>query len=301
MEWIFALITLTIMEIVLGIDNIVFISILCGKLPRTQRAKARTFGLGLAMGTRILLLLSLTWVLGLKEPVFHLTDFGVPASWVETEEQTSLRLNLSSDESEETSTSTEQIVEKEEASTASASHRTEVPELHDVNAISVRDLILFFGGLFLIANSVVEIHHKLDNVDGEHATGGTGSFWTVIVQIGVLDIIFSLDSVITAIGMTDQIYIMIIAVVFAIFTMMAFAGAIENFIEKYPTIKILALSFLILIGVLLVAEGIGNPVNKGYIYFAMAFSFVVEIINMQIRGGRGIPTEPDDLLEVTEI
>ncbi len=299
MEWIFALITLTIMEIVLGIDNIVFISILCAKLPKAQRAKARTFGLGLAMGTRILLLLSLTWVLGLKEPVFYLTDFGVPASWVETVEQTTVRLNGLSDDSETTHSSEQQTGEKEEVPKAGSSHHAEVPGFHDVNAISVRDIILFLGGLFLIANSVVEIHHKLEGESGQHATGSTGSFWTVIVQIGVLDIIFSLDSVITAIGMTNHINIMIIAVIIAIFTMMAFAGAIENFIEAYPTIKILALSFLILIGVLLVAEGIGNPVNKGYIYFAMAFSFIVEIINMQIRGGRGVPTEPDDLLPVT--
>lgn len=287
MDWILALITLTAMEIVLGIDNIVFISILCGKLPPKQRASARTFGLGLAMVTRILLLLSLTWVLSLKEPIFYLTDLGIPASLVETDSQTAER--IAHENGEETEPT-------QHAATGSTSGHAEVAELHDINAISVRDIILFLGGLFLIANSVVEIHHKLEGESEHHAEAKAGAFWTVIVQIGVLDIIFSLDSVITAIGMTQHVNIMIVAVVIAILIMMLFAGLIERFIQAYPTIKILALSFLILIGVLLVAEGIGNPVNKGYIYFAMAFSLVVELINMQIRGGKGVPTGPEDLL-----
>ena len=150
--------------------------------------------------------------------------------------------------------------------------------------------------LFLIANSVVEIHHKIEGATGGgHTNPQRGNFWSVILQIGVLDIIFSLDSVITAIGMTQQIYIMIIAVIIAIIAMMVFAGTIEEFIEKYPTLKVLALSFLILIGVLLVAEGIGNPVNKGYIYFAMAFSLIVELINMKIRSVRERPAHPQSV------
>ena len=281
MEWVIALVTLTAMEIVLGIDNIVFISILCGKLPEKNRALARTIGLGLAMGTRVLLLLSLSWVLGLTQPVFHLTDFGIPASWVETEEQTEARL---AEETEDHSES-----EDHESEHAGSGH-----DEHDVNAVSWRDLILLGGGLFLIANSVIEIHHKIEGQAHEHSQEKTGHFWSVIVQIGILDIIFSLDSVITAIGMTDQINVMILAVVIAIVVMMAFAGIIERFVEKYPTIKVLALSFLILIGVLLVAEGIGSPVNKGYIYFAMTFSLIVELLNMQIRGGKGaLPPQPD--------
>lgn len=289
MEWIFALVALTAMEIVLGIDNIVFISILCGKLPATQRAKARTFGLGLAMGTRILLLLSITWVLGLKDPIFYLTDLGIPASFVETEGQTELRLGQESHSPETT------VSGKASPHESTTTHHHDFAEKHDMNAVSVRDIILFLGGLFLIANSVVEIHHKLEGESGHAPQSQAGAFWKVIVQIGILDIIFSLDSVITAIGMTKQVNIMIIAVVISIGIMMIFAGMIEGFIQAYPTIKILALSFLILIGVLLVAEGIGNPVNKGYIYFAMAFSLLVELVNMQIRGGKGLPAEPADL------
>lgn len=276
MDWLFALITLTAMEIVLGIDNVVFISILCGKLPTAQRAFARTFGLALAMVTRILLLLSLTWVLGLTQPVFYLTDFGIPAKWVETEVETAERLKLQSGDVEEHSTDENET----------GSHATE----HSSNAFSWRDLILLGGGLFLIANSVLEIHHKIEGQNGHHADADANrtSLWVVITQIGVLDIIFSLDSVITAIGMTDHINVMIVAVVIAIIVMMVFAGMIERFVEKYPTIKVLALSFLILIGVLLVAEGVGSSINKGYIYFAMAFSLIVELINMQIRGGKGV-------------
>lgn len=293
MDWIVALVTLTVMEIVLGIDNIVFISILCGKLPERSRAMARTFGLGLAMGTRIVLLLSLTWVLGLTTPVFYLTDLGIPAAWVESPQQTTARLQA---ESSHQSNSTSEETSATQTTADNTGHHAEVPGEHDVNAVSYRDIILLLGGLFLIANSVVEIHHKLEGQGASHATVPTSSMWVVIVQIGVLDIIFSLDSVITAIGMTDHLNVMIVAVVIAIIVMMIFAGTIERFIQKYPTIKVLALSFLILIGVLLVAEGIGNPVNKGYIYFAMAFSLAVELINMQIRGGRGVPTDPEELL-----
>ncbi|TWT40183.1 Integral membrane protein TerC family protein [Thalassoglobus neptunius] len=300
MEWVIALVTLTAMEIVLGIDNIVFISILCGKLPSAQRAMARTIGLGLAMGTRILLLLSLTWVLGLTQPIFYLTDLGIPASLVETEEQTKFRLATENDV-ESPAPSDDSLDSQEETDPhteeGTLSHSSHGHDEHNINSVSWRDLILLLGGLFLIANSVVEIHHKIEGEGDSHSAQNTGNFWTVIVQIGILDIIFSLDSVITAIGMTDHINIMILAVIIAILVMMLFAGIIEGFVEKYPTIKILALSFLILIGVLLVAEGIGTPVNKGYIYFAMAFSLAVELVNMQIRGGRGVPTTSMELID----
>ncbi|SFH95136.1 TerC family protein [Planctomicrobium piriforme] len=259
MDWIIALVTLTAMEIVLGIDNIVFISILCGKLPVAQRAKARTIGLGLAMGTRILLLLSLNWVLSLTNPIIQLTDLGVPASWVLPEGVP---------------------IDPPPGAEPSHSHG-HGPE--EVNNISIRDLILLFGGLFLIGNSVLEIHHKLEGEEGSHDAPSQVSFTSVLIQIAILDIIFSLDSVITAVGMAKHIWVMVTAVVLSVIVMMMFAGAVERFVTKYPTIKMLALSFLILIGVLLVAEGIGSPVNKGYIYFAMAFSLAVELLNMRLR------------------
>ena len=253
MEWLIALVTLTAMEIVLGIDNIVFISILCGKLPEAQRGSARTIGLALAMGTRILLLLSLTWVLGLTEPVFELTDFGVPAAWVEVSPP---------------------VGEGEQE----AGHAA-----HEINEVSIRDLILLCGGLFLIGNSVLEIHHKFEEEQTAQENRKPVSYYGALVQIALLDIIFSLDSVITAVGMANEIWVMVAAVVIAIIVMMVFAGTVERFVSENPTIKMLALSFLILIGVLLTAEGIGTPVNKGYIYFAMAFSLVVEMLNIRLR------------------
>jgi predicted tellurium resistance membrane protein TerC len=253
MEWIIALATLTAMEIVLGIDNIVFISILCGRLPEAQRKLARTLGLSAAMVTRLLLLLSLKWVLGLTEPVFHLTDLGIPVEWLES-------LPVHGPHS------------------GQPTHGIE-----DVNNISVRDLILLLGGLFLITNSVLEIHHRLEGEADAHAAPRHVSLASVLLQIAVLDIIFSLDSVITAVGMARQLWVMALAVVLAVFVMMAFAGAVERFIEQHPTVKMLALSFLILIGVLLTAEGIGTPVNKGYIYFAMAFSLCVEMLNLRLK------------------
>lgn len=269
MDWILALITLTAMEIVLGIDNIVFISILCSKLPERQRGKARTLGLTAAMVTRLLLLLCLNWVLGLTEPLFHLTDLGVPAAWMEAAESGTLL--------------------DQHAGSAHAGHRPD-----EINSVSVRDLILICGGLFLIANSVVEIHHKLEGPHERQAVPQTVSLGAVLFQIAVLDIIFSLDSVITAVGMANQIWIMATAVVLAVGVMLAFSGAVERFVNHYPTVKVLALSFLILIGVLLFAEGIGTTVNKGYIYFAMAFSLAVEVINIRIRQAHegSHPSEP---------
>jgi predicted tellurium resistance membrane protein TerC len=224
-----AFLTLAALEIVLGIDNIIFITILANRLPESQRAKARRFGLLLAMGTRILLLLSLAWVMRLTEPLFTVL----------------------------------------------------------AHAVSGRDLILFFGGLFLIGKSTLEVHSSLEGPE-EHTVASAAriSFMGVIVQIGLLDIIFSLDSVITAVGLVDQVPVMIAAIVTAVAVMMLAAGPIGDFVERHPTIKILALSFLILIGFALVGEGVGLHIPKGYIYFAMAFSLTVEMLNLRMRRKR---------------
>ncbi len=219
------------MELVLGIDNIVFISILAGKLPPEQQSKARYIGLALALVMRVILLFSLTWVIGLTAPLF--TIFG--------------------------------------------------------QEISGRDLVLLIGGLFLLAKSTHEIHGALEGEEGHKSTKIYPSFASVLIQITLLDIVFSLDSVITAVGMVDNLWIMIAAVVVSIFFMMAFAGSIGTFVQKHPTIKMLALSFLILIGVTLIAEGLDQHIPKGYIYFAMAFSVLVEILNLRLRKAK---TEP---------
>lgn len=249
MEWLIALIALTAMEIVLGIDNIVFIAILAGNLPEEKQARARRLGLGAALVTRILLLLALSWILGLKEPMFELAQFGIPESWLA-------------------------------ATVSESSHVAEI------NQVSARDLILLAGGLFLIGKSVHEIHSKIEGAGEEHASSAqVAGMLGVVMQIGLLDIVFSLDSVITAVGMVseDKLWVMITAIVLAMVVMVIFADMVSHFVERHPTLKMLALSFLILIGVMLVAESIGTPVNKGYIYFAMAFSIVVEFLNLQIR------------------
>jgi predicted tellurium resistance membrane protein TerC len=237
------LLTLSAMEIILGIDNIIFLAIVVARLPPEQQPRGRKIGLGAALLTRIALLFSLSFLLTLTDPIFTL-----PA----------------------------------------------LPFLHDLDAreVSWRDIILFGGGAFLIAKSVVEVHKKLEEARAEHAAALDGtprapskpaSFAWTIVTIAVIDIVFSLDSVITAIGMVDQVWVMVVAMVIAMLVMLYFAGPIGRFVEKHPTIKILALSFLILIGVMLVAEGLGQHIDKGYIYAAMAFAVVVEMINMQIR------------------
>jgi len=234
--WI-SLLTLTILEIVLGIDNIVFISILSGKLPVNQQKKARQLGLGLAMITRVLLLLSLTWIMTLTSPLFNI------GSWV----------GVTSG------------------------------DWYEKLAISGRDLILIIGGLFLIYKSTHEIHNKLEGEEDEDGKAKPHSFWATIVQILVLDIVFSLDSVITAVGMAEHIEIMIAAVVIAVIIMMFSAGAISGFVNNHPTVKMLALSFLLLIGVSLLAEGLDQHIPKGYVYFAMAFSVLVEMLNLKMK------------------
>jgi predicted tellurium resistance membrane protein TerC len=229
--WI-ALATLTFLEIVLGVDNIIFISILSGKLPPSQQPRARRIGLLGAMLTRVLLLMSLAWIIKLTRPWF--TIIGHP--------------------------------------------------------ISGRDLILICGGLFLLGKSTYEIHDKLEGEEGHSSNRVASSFVSVILQIMVLDIVFSLDSVITAVGMVDELWVMITAVIIAVGIMMWSAEPISAFVHRHPTVKMLALSFLLLIGASLVAEGFGHHIPKGYIYFAMGFSVFVEAINLRIRG-RGRPVQ----------
>jgi predicted tellurium resistance membrane protein TerC len=224
-ESLIALATLTFLEIVLGVDNVIFISILSGRLPAEQRRLARRLGLLAAMVMRLLLLLFIAWIAGLTTPLFVV--FGQP--------------------------------------------------------FSGRDLILAVGGLFLLAKATWEIHDKLETSEG-HAEGRVAaSFGSVILQVMLLDIVFSLDSVITAIGMAEDLWVMVVAVVLAVIVMMAAAESISSFVERHPTIKILALSFLLLIGLSLVAEGLGTHIPKGYVYFAMGFSIFVEMINIRVR------------------
>ena len=225
--WI-ALLTLTFMEIVLGIDNIIFISIVAGKLPEDQQKKARLGGLSLALIMRILLLFSITWLIGLTEPVFSLFGFGF--SW--------------------------------------------------------RDIILAAGGIFLIVKSVLEIHHKVEIEELEQEVKPVRSFSYAILQIVLLDLIFSFDSILTAVGLTDQLILMVIAVIVSIIVMMVFARAVGDFVNKYPTVQILALSFLILIGFMLFIEALQYHVPKGYIYFAVFFSLIIEMINIRFRSNR---------------
>lgn len=221
-----ALVTLTAMEIVLGVDNIVFIAILTGKLPPEMAERARRLGLALAMIMRIALLLGITWIATLDRPLFTILEHG----------------------------------------------------------FSGRDLILLAGGLFLIGKATWEIHHKVEGPTHEqHAAAFAGSFRAAIAQIIVIDLVFSIDSVITAIGMAQSVTVMIAAVMIAVGVMMLSAGRVSAFIERHPTLKILALSFLLLIGVMLVVEGLGGHFNRGYIYFAMGFSLVVELLNMRAR------------------
>ena len=236
-----ALLTLTVLEIVLGIDNIVFISILADRLPKEQQAKGRQSGLALAMLTRILLLLSLNWIIRLESPLFTVFSIGITG----------------------------------------------------------RDLIMLAGGLFLIGKSTMEIHEKLEG-ETEKETNvkkAAVSFVSVVLQIGILDIVFSLDSVITAVGMANNLIIMIAAVIIAVIIMLFASGKISEFVNGHPTVKILALSFLLLIGTSLIVEGLHQEIPKGYIYFAMAFSVFVELINLRVRG----QSEPVHLHQAYEV
>lgn len=255
MDWIAPLIALTSMEIVLGIDNIIFIAILAQRLPEAQQGKARTIGLLVALGMRLLLLSAIKWIMGLTKPLFQLTDFGLPEAWVPG-----------------VGTNGEHLVE--------------------IDGISVRDLILIVGGAFLIWKSVREIHHKVADDEEEHdATPKHATMGSVLVQIMLLDIVFSLDSVITAVGMADDLRVMMAAVIISVGFMLFAAGPVSRFVQKHPTLKILALSFLILIGFTLVVEGFGQHISKGYIYFAMVFALIVEGINMRVRKRVVSPSE----------
>ncbi len=227
--WI-ALLTLTFLEIVLGIDNIIFISIVTDKLPISQQAKGRNIGLGLALVFRIVLLLGITWIIGFSEPLFHVFE----------------------------------------------------------HAVSGRDLILMAGGLFLLGKSTSEIHHKLEGVNEDREPGQKVALTlsSALVQIVALDMVFSFDSILTAIGLTEHVIIMIVAVILSMIVMMLFAGAISRFINKHPTLQILALAFLILIGFMLILDAMGQHVPKGYIYFAVAFSLLVEMVNLKMRKGK---------------
>ncbi|MCR9154110.1 MAG: TerC family protein [Bacteroidetes bacterium] len=227
-EGLIAFLTLSILEIVLGIDNIIFISILTNKLPKEEQGKARFAGIALALVLRVAMLFGITWIIQLTEPLFTLFEMGFTG----------------------------------------------------------RDLVLLAGGLFLLAKSTSEIHHKMEGINGEEKEEKPSvrkGFTSIIIQIALLDIVFSFDSILTAVGMTDELAIMIMAVIVSLIVMLIFAGRIAAFIAKHPTLQVLALSFLILIGVMLIAEGFHQHISKGYIYFAVAFSLVVEVINLRMR------------------
>jgi predicted tellurium resistance membrane protein TerC len=244
MDWIAPLISLSAMEIVLGIDNVIFIAILVTKLPSERQARARQIGLGLALVMRLGLLFGISWIMSLQTTLFDLETIGVRPEWITWSDHP------------------EQVLQ-----------------------VTGKDLVLLIGGLFLIAKSVNEIHAKLEGAEHNQNDLKPASFGWVLAQIIMLDIIFSLDSVITAVGMVkpEHFWVMITAMVLAVGVMLIFAGPISNFVHKHPTIKILALAFLILIGVMLVIEGTGGHMNKGYIYFAMAFSLAIELLNIRLR------------------
>ena len=248
-----ALLTLTAMEIVLGIDNVVFIAILCSRLPEDQQPLGRRLGLAAALVTRLMLLCLLFWMLDPNNnlfihPLVNLTeDIGLPAEWLQD------RAGQLRDE---------------------------------INVFTVQDLILFVGGLFLIGKSVHEVHDTLEGEEESQESGKPVSFRNVMIQVALLDIVFSLDSVITAVGMAEELWVMVTAIIIAVGVMLVFADAISGFIEANPTVKMLALSFLILIGVMLTAESMGMHIKKGYIYFAMAFAVLVEVLNMRARRKR---------------
>jgi predicted tellurium resistance membrane protein TerC len=259
MDWVIPLISLAAMEIVLGIDNVIFIAILVAKLPESQQKFARQLGLMLALGSRLVLLFSISWIMKLENTLIDLESWGFPASW-----ETALNL----------------------------------PK--DCIKITGKELVLLIGGLFLIGKSVNEIHHKLEGHVDAAGNAVAASFGWVIFQIIMIDVIFSLDSVITAVGMVKEIWVMVVAMIMAVGVMLIFAGPISNFVAKHPTIKILALAFLILIGVMLMVEGTGGHIQKGFIYFAMAFSLIVELLNIRVRSKSTPPVQLHEPPPVTE-
>ncbi len=238
-----ALVALCAMEIVLGIDNLVFLSVLSSKLPKEQQKSARLIGLGLAMGMRIALLATLFLIMKLKDPILSLD-----------------------------------ILPLGEAAKAWLSERPEI------NSVSIKDLILICGGLFLLWKSVKEIHHLVEGQQSANSVSAPPSYASVLIQVMVLDIVFSLDSVITAVGMADQLWVMVTAVIVSVIIMMLFSTKVAVFVEQNPTVKMLAVAFLVMIGAMLVADGCGTHVSKGYVYFAMLFALGVEILNLRARG-----------------
>ena len=252
----FAFIALAIMEIVLGIDNLVYISIVSGKLPKDQQPLARRIGLLLALGTRIALLFVLYLIVTkLTSNLFELTSLGFPESWLH-------HMN-----------SFDPIEQPEQFRHA----------VEEMNGVSFKDIVLFLGGLFLVRQSIKEMHDEMGHDPNEDVQPSHASFMQVVTQIAIMDIVFSLDSVITAVGMAEHLGVMIFAIIAAVFVMLIFAEKVSKFVEENPTVKMLALSFLILIGVMLIAEGVGAHLDKGYVYFAMAFALIVEFLNLRTR------------------
>ncbi|WP_437206427.1 TerC family protein [Planctomicrobium sp. SH664] len=284
MQVIISVVVLTALEIVLGIDNIIFISILCGKLPAHQREFARRLGLGAAMITRLLLLCSLKWIMGLTQPIIHLTDLGVPPSWVASGAvQAAPEIPHAQDGTAPTEIPLEGT--SDNAVRPTPETETETRIVNEMDDVSVRDLILLIGGAFLVFSSIKEIRAMIHGSEDHRGVPEKISLQKVLVQIAILDIVFSLDSVITAVGLVDELWVMMAAVIAAVGVMMFFAGAVGRFVEQNPTIKVLALAFLIVIGSILVIESAGFHVGKGYPYFAMGFALCVELVNLKIRKG----------------
>ena len=267
-----SLLTLTLLEVILGIDNVVFIAILTGKLPPEQRPKAQKLGLGLAAGSRIVLLCGAALVLSLDKPQYGI-DFG---GWFGQDAEVAHVAEDHGDDLAEPAAG--------ELTTDEAEQEAEEEGEHAPLLVTVKDFIVLLGGLFLVGKAVYEIHDKLEGNDHAHGSGGkTVTFGAIIAQILLLDVVFSVDSVITAVGIAEYLLIMIIAVLVAVVVMVTFAGPISRFVEKHPTTKILALSFLILIGVVLIAEAFEQEIPKGYIYFSMAFALLVEMLNIRLK------------------
>jgi predicted tellurium resistance membrane protein TerC len=267
MDFIVPLIALASMEIVLGIDNLVFITIVTSRLESSSQPLARKLGLAVALVTRLLLLGLLYFLVNgeiAKTSIFSLTDIGVPNAIVES----ITRPDIS-----------EEIIEKLDESTVEKLHQKHFDE---ANGVSLKDLLLFLGGLFLVGKSVYEIHDEI-GPGSEHATKPQANFTSAIVQIAIMDLVFSLDSIFTAVGMADNLWVMVAAIVIAVVVMLVFAEPVSRFVSAHPTIKMLALSFMILIGVMLIAEGVGAHIDKGYVYFAMFFALLVELLNIGLR------------------
>ncbi len=283
MEWVIALLALTAMEIVLGIDNIVFITIVSSKLPVEQQPLARKLGLALALITRLLLLFALSYIVThLQYPVFQLTSLGIPEEILR--QMSGVPALIESYHLADNAPLPDHVQQ-------SIKHMVE-----EASGVSWRDIILFFGGAFLVGKSVYEIHDEFGKKHKHSVSPTKKAFVGVLIQIALLDIVFSLDSVITAVGMVKEVSIMVTAIICAVAVMLIFAEPVSRFVDRNPTLKMLALSFLILIGVMLVAESIGAHMDKGYIYFAMFFALIVEFLNLGLR--KQVPDSEDSAIKV---